>query len=318
MPKETCTLLRRTFRISSLEALLLDDLEQRVQLNRARLNSYGVLTEETKTYCECTGHAKARNMKQKGPSHPAGDDPMDIGALGTGKGKSGKGKHSKGKGKGKQGQQGQDKSKDKDKNKDSIECWNYGKRGHCSKDCWSKKNTNEGGSKGKHKPKNATNAHNLDSTKPAYVEPEVEVSGLDMGYLEAHAVEVRECGWIKIGVDTGVGKTAWPQSVTCGRTIPATATSLSAQQLENLSSLASDCTSQVAMIGELISELEVFKRGVYIDGWSCSPCVVTKVTCSTKARMLQINRCMDPEGLHSCVRREQRAQHLHETEGNQD
>ena len=45
------------------------------------------------------------------------------------------------------------------KNKDSEECWNCGKRGHYSKDCWSK-NT-KGGSNGKHKPKNA-DAHNLD------------------------------------------------------------------------------------------------------------------------------------------------------------
>ena len=111
--------------MSSLEALLPDDLEKHVQLNRARLNSYGVLREEVKTYCERTGHANARNTKQKGPSHPGGDDPMDIGAFGKGKGKQGKGKHGKGKGKGKQGQQGQqgqDKRKDKYKNKDPIEC----------------------------------------------------------------------------------------------------------------------------------------------------------------------------------------------------
>ena len=139
--------------MSSLEALLPDDLEKHVQLNRAKLTSYGVLREEIKTYCECGGHANARNMKQKGSSHPGGDDPMGIGAFGKGKGKQGKGKHGKGKGKGKQGQQGQhgqdkDKSKDKskDKNKASVECWNCGKRGHYTKDCWSKKNTNKGGS----------------------------------------------------------------------------------------------------------------------------------------------------------------------------
>ena len=68
-------------------------------------------------------------------------------------GKQSKGKHGKGKGKGKQGQHGQDKDRSKDKNKDSVECWNCGKRGHYSKDCWSKKNTNKGGSKGKYKPK---------------------------------------------------------------------------------------------------------------------------------------------------------------------
>ena len=63
--------------MSSLEALLPDDLEKHVQLNRARLTSYGVLREEIKTYCVCRGHA-ARNVRQKGPSHPGGDDPMEL------------------------------------------------------------------------------------------------------------------------------------------------------------------------------------------------------------------------------------------------
>ena len=166
--------------MSSLEALLPDDLEKHEQLNRARLTSYGVLREEIKTYCECRGHTNARNTKQKGPSHPGGDDPMDIGAFGKGKGKQSKGKHGKGTGKGKPGQQGQKKDKSKDKNKDSFECWNCGKRGHFSKDCWSKKNT-KGGSKGKHKPKNA-DAHNLYS-KPSIAEPDVEMDEFSMTYL---------------------------------------------------------------------------------------------------------------------------------------
>ena len=151
---------------------------------------------------------------------------MDIGAFGKGKGKQSKGKHGKGKGKGKQGQQGQhgqDKDKSKDKNKDSVECWNCGKRGHYSKDCWSKKNTNKGGSKGKHKPKNA-DAHNLDS-KPSIVEPEVEIDEFLMTYLNVDAFQqesekMRGSEWIKIGVDTGGGKTAWPQSITYGTTVP--------------------------------------------------------------------------------------------------
>ena len=75
--------LAEDIRKSSFEALLPDDLEKHVQLNRARLTSCGVLREEIKTYCECRGHA-ARNVRQKGPSQPGGDDPMDIGAFGKG------------------------------------------------------------------------------------------------------------------------------------------------------------------------------------------------------------------------------------------
>ena len=92
--------LAEDIRMSSLEDLLPDDLEKYVQLNRARLTSYGVLREEIKTYCECRGHANARNTRQKGSSHPGGDDPVEIGAFGKGQGKQGQ-----------QGQQGQDKEK---------------------------------------------------------------------------------------------------------------------------------------------------------------------------------------------------------------
>ena len=99
--------LAEDIRMSFLEAFFPDDLEKHVQLNRARLTAYGVLREEIKTSCECRGHANARNTKQKGPSHPGGDDPVDIGAFGKGKGKQSKGKHGERKGKGKQGQQGQ-------------------------------------------------------------------------------------------------------------------------------------------------------------------------------------------------------------------
>ena len=133
--------------MSSLEALLPDDLEKHVQLNRARLTSYGVLREEIKTYCECRGH-EARNVRQKGSSHPGGDDPMDVGAFGKGRASRARASTEKGKSKGKQGQQGQhgqDRDKSKDKNKDSVECWNCGRRGQYSKDCWFKKN--KGGSR---------------------------------------------------------------------------------------------------------------------------------------------------------------------------
>ena len=39
---------------------------------------------------------------------------------------------------------------------------------------------------------NATDAHNLDSAKPANSEPEVEICEFDMSYFNVDAVEVRE------------------------------------------------------------------------------------------------------------------------------
>ena len=170
-------------------------------------------------------------------------------------------------------------------------------------DCWSKKDTNKSGSKGKHKTKNATDAHNLDSTKPAYAEPEVEIGGLDMSYLDADAVEVRESEWIKIGVDTGAGKTAWPLSVTHGKRIPGDV----------------DLTFRTGN-GELVkSGKRLYDKGC--DDWGvnlrvrgvqapvCKPllsvgeyttmggvksCMVTKVICSTEVRVLR-RKSMDPE-----------------------
>ena len=58
--------------------------------------------------------------------------------------------------------------------------------------------------------KNATDAHNFDSTQPANNEPEVEVGGFGMSHFNVDTVEVQESEWIKIGVDTGAGQTAWP------------------------------------------------------------------------------------------------------------
>ena len=185
-----------------------DDLEKHVQLNRARLTPYFFLREEIKTYCECRGHA-ARNAEQKGSSNPGSDDPMDMGAFGKGKGKQGKGKHGKGNGKGKQGK---DETGVRTRTRTRIRL-NVGivESANTIQKTFNK-NTNKGGSKGKHKSKNATDAHNLDSTKPANFEPEVEIGGFDTSILDVDALQRQESERIKIGVDTGAGKTARPQS----------------------------------------------------------------------------------------------------------
>ena len=92
--------------MSSLEALLPDDLEKHVQLNRARLNSYGqnINRKIHHTQEETTQWTLVLSAKAK-----ASEDSKDI------KDKDGK---------------------DRDKSKDSMECWNCGKRAHLSKDCW--------------------------------------------------------------------------------------------------------------------------------------------------------------------------------------
>ena len=41
-----------------------------------------------------------------------------------------------------------------------------------------------------------------------------------MSFLDVDALQQQGSEWIKIGVDTGAGKTAWPQSVTYGKKLP--------------------------------------------------------------------------------------------------
>ena len=60
--------LAEDIRMSSLEALLPDDLEKHVQPCETEFVEF-LERQEVKTYCECGGHA-ARNTKQKGSSHP--------------------------------------------------------------------------------------------------------------------------------------------------------------------------------------------------------------------------------------------------------
>ena len=81
-----------------------------------------------------------------------------------------------------------------------------------------------------------------------------------------------------------------------GRRFLATVISLSAQQLENMSKVASECMLWVVTIGDPISEFEVFKHRCanhccllentrrWVESLCC---MVTKVTCSTKVRMLR-------------------------------
>ena len=260
-------------RTSSLEALLPDDLEKHAQLNRVKLNSCGVLGKRSKQTVRSRS-TKTRNRKVL--SHPGGHAPMDIGAFGKGKG-IGKGKQ--------RNKDNKDETGVRTRTRTRIPLnVGTGKRGHHSKDCWSTKNTNKGGSKGKHKSRNATDAHNIDSTKPANAEPEVEVGEFEMGFFYVDAQQESE--WIKNGVDTGAGKTVWPQSVTYGKKLPGhvdltfrTATGETVKSSERL---------YVESFDDWEVNLRV--RGVraqdarrWVESLSCMD---SKVTCSTSVRTL--------------------------------
>ena len=146
---------------------------------------------------------------------------MDVDAFEKGKGKR---KHGKGKGK-----DGKAKGKGKDSsNQAAPECWNCGKKGHYARDCWSKPKTNEKGAKGAQHPKGgrgkggkgkAKDAHSLGEESAAQ-EPEVEAGAFDLCKLELNLVDMYDSDWVRIGVDTGAGKTAWPADAGYGEEIP--------------------------------------------------------------------------------------------------
>ena len=144
-----------------------------------------------------------------------------------------------------------------------------------------------------------------------------------MNYIDADAVEVRASEWMKIEVDTGAWKTAWPQSVTGGRTIPGdsdfifrTATGELIKSDKRLYAEGRDewrvnvrvrgvprrwCVSHCCL-------LEITRRWVEFEWWRRFP-VPQRLDCCEE------NRCVDPEGdegftvqrLHSCVQRENNA-----------
>ena len=158
------------------------------------------------------------------------------------------------------------------------------------------KKDNKGGSKGKHKSKNATDAHNLGSTKPANVEPEVEIGEFEMGCVDVNALQQQESEWIKIGVDTCAGKTAWPQSVTYGKKLLGhvdltfrTATGEFVKSGERL--YVESCDDWGSNFRDRGIQAPVCKPLLYVGEYTtmCGVTVlyVTKVTCSTRVLVLR-------------------------------
>ena len=286
-------------RMSCREALLPDDLEEHVQLNRARLNSYGVLREEIKTYCECGGHA-ARNAKQKGSSHPGGDDPMDIGAFGKGKGAKASTARAKAKG----SKDGKDNKDNKDEtrartrtrrrirlNVGTVDSADTTRKTVGARRTPTKVVRNESTNQRMQRKLTILTRRNqqklnqklmsVNSTWVFSTSMHFNSKSLNGSRLESTQVQERRHG---------------PRVSHTGRSSLVMLTSLSAQRLESLSNLVSDCTLKVATIGESISEFEVFKRQCvdhcclsestrrWVESLSC---MVTKVTCSTRVRMLR-------------------------------
>ena len=152
---------------------------------------------------------------------------------------------------------------------------------------------------GKHRSRRA-DAHNLDS-KPSIVEPEVEIDEFNMTSLNVDALQesekVRGSEWIKVGVDTGAGKTAWPQSITYGTTIPGgsdlTFRTATAELVKRWQANANcglrrlGIQSQNSRCSSTGVQTTVVCWRIHDKRWSHCVCMVTKVTCSTKVRMLQ-------------------------------
>ena len=204
--------LNEDIKMTCLESLLPDHLEQHVQLNRARLSSYSQLRSEIMLYAEAKQSSMAGAMpKVSKPLDDGGQRPMDLDSLyynkgggkdwkdSKGKGK-GKGKDSKGKGKGKgaKGKKGgYQKTGKGEVDKSNIQCHNCKKYGHYARDCWSpKKEEPKGGGKdqngkgGKGSRKWGGNANALD--EPETEAGPKEAACLDLGCLDRDTEHTNE------------------------------------------------------------------------------------------------------------------------------
>ena len=124
------------------------------------------------------------------------------------------------------------------KGKEQRECWNCGKVGHLSSDCWGKPKgggKDPGGKGGKTKTKGApwsgrgakgypkgrgNDTHALD----ADAEPEAEVGAFDFDVCHfatgANLVVPDEEGWLSVNLDTGAAASVWPAEANYGSMMP--------------------------------------------------------------------------------------------------
>jgi len=120
--------LAEDIRMSSLEALLPEELERHVQLNRARLSTYDALRTEVVMYAETRSGPTGRSG-----GGPGGSSDMDVDSLWKGGG-GGRGKGGAGGGKADHRQRDAGKT-----------CYICGKVGHVATDCWKRQDGGKGG-----------------------------------------------------------------------------------------------------------------------------------------------------------------------------
>ena len=131
--------LAEDIRMAALEALLPEELERHCHPRRSRLDTNQKQREEVVFYAEARGYV-APKLGRVAKAREDRDDPVDVGGFGhwnrrpTSKGK---GKNPIGKGKG-AGKDGAKSSGQSNTQKIQGQCWNCGKTGHQSKDCWAR------------------------------------------------------------------------------------------------------------------------------------------------------------------------------------
>ncbi|CAK0875118.1 unnamed protein product [Prorocentrum cordatum] len=210
--------LSDSVRMSALESLLPAELEEHVLLNQSRLNTYELLRREIASYLEARTGARLRDapVLTKAQRDP---NAMDIGALvrayqcgKAGKDKGGKGKTGTGKGKDdkvKKGGKGSGPGPGKGSDTSHLICWNCGRSGHKSSDCWRPSASAES-----------------EEEAPGNWEPE------DHMFLELFSAEREESakevnrrivddkGWVKVNFDSGCASSVIPREWTPATSAP--------------------------------------------------------------------------------------------------
>ena len=243
--------LAEDIRLAALEALLPEGLERHCQLQRSRLDTYQKLSVAVVLCAEARGYV-APKLGHVAKAQEERDGPMDVGGVGQWKGRptsKGKGKNHTGKGKG-AGKYGAMSSGQANAQKIQGLCWNCGKTGHQSKDCWARpqqqqsqgqsnslgkgndakgKSGKGGGKKGKSKDavehlfgiselevpvatSVASSAPQTETNKTVGTIDTIECTTLDLCATTMAQQEVVNPRWIAFNADTGAGGTVWPMN----------------------------------------------------------------------------------------------------------